>query len=167
MTRPYELEKDNAGVIPVAQIENEAGTASMPWKGEDNAGWMLIKGYPSGYENEEGILFASEARTASVESDDQENLYHKGIHVILDVTDSSDTPSIVLKIQGKDAAGNYYDLLESAAVTGAGSYVYKVMPWIAEVANESVADLLPKTWRVIVTHADADSITYSVCYSKG
>ena len=43
MVRPYSLEKDNDGVIPVAQIETDAGTATMPWKGKDNAGYINIK----------------------------------------------------------------------------------------------------------------------------
>jgi hypothetical protein len=115
--------------------------------------------------NLQGTLLASAARTETASSPDQTNYNGRGVHVILDVTASADTPSIVLKIEGKDAAGNYYTLLEGAAVTGDSTNVYKVMPWIAAVANVSAADLVPRTWRVTVTHADADSITYGVYYA--
>ena len=42
MTRPYDVEKDQ-GNIPVPQIETDAGTSTMPWKGRDNAGYVDIK----------------------------------------------------------------------------------------------------------------------------
>lgn len=52
-----------------------------------------------------------------------------------------------------------------AAVTGIGTYVYKIMPWATPLANEATADILPRTSHVTVTHANADSITYSVDYA--
>lgn len=115
--------------------------------------------------NQSGILLASAARTATISSPDQTNYNGRGAHVILAVTAASDSPSIVLKIEGKDAAGNYYTLLEGAAVTGTSTNIYKVMPWIAAVANVSAPDLVPRTWRVTVTHGDTDSITYGVYYA--
>jgi hypothetical protein len=115
--------------------------------------------------NLQGALLASAARTETQTGTDQVNYNGRGIHVVLDVTAVTDTPSIVLKIEGKSASGVYYTLLEGAAVTGTGTHVYKVMPWATPVANEAAADLLPRTWRVVVTHADADSITYSVDYA--
>lgn len=115
--------------------------------------------------NLEGVLLANQARTETVSSADQTNYNGRGIHVILDVIDITDTPSIILKIEGKSASGKYYTLLEGAAVTGTGTHVYKVMPWAENVANVSVSDLLPRTWRVTVAHDDADSITYSVDFA--
>jgi len=116
-------------------------------------------------DNTQGALLASAARTATQTTADQTNYNGRGIHVILDVTSITDTPSIVLKIEGKSASGVYYTLLESVAVIGTGTHVYKVMPWATPVVNEAAADLLPRTWRVVVTHADTDSITYSVDYA--
>lgn len=115
--------------------------------------------------NLQGTLLASLARTATVSTADQVNYNGKGIHIILDVTALADTPSIVLKIEGKSASGIYYTLLEGAAVTGTGTNIYKVMPWATPAANVAAADLLPRTWRVTMTHADTDSITYSVDYA--
>jgi len=115
--------------------------------------------------NLSGVLLASAARTETLTTADQTNHNGRGIHIVLNVTAITDTPSITLKIEGKSASGIYYTLLEGAAVTGTGTYVYKVMPWAAPVANQAAADLLPRTWRVVITHADADSITYSVDYA--
>lgn len=115
--------------------------------------------------NLQGTLLASQARTETQTTPDQTNYNGKGVHVILNVTAVSDTPSVTLKIEGKSASGVYYTLLEGAAVTGTGTHVYKVMPWATPAANEAAADLLPRTWRVVVTHADTDSITYSVDYA--
>ena len=65
-------------------------------------------------------------------------------------------------IQGKDAAGTYYDILASAAVTAISTTVLRVYPGLVAVANGAISFPLPKTWRVEAVAADADSITYSV-----
>ena len=108
------------------------------------------------------IIAASAARTATYTSADQVDPNAEGLHLIINVTASADTPSIVPKIQGKGPLGNYYDLLVGVAMTGTGTQVLKLGPGIAPVANGASADYLPDIWRVVVTAADADSITYSV-----
>lgn len=114
----------------------------------------------------EGTLLASAARTATISSSDVSNGRRNGIHIILDVTAITGAPSITLKIEGKDAAsGKYYTILESAAITGVSTNIYKVFPAATAAANSVVNDVIPKTWRVTVTHTNADSITYSVGYS--
>jgi len=116
--------------------------------------------------NIEGTAFASAARTATVSCDDITNLGGKGIVVILDVTASAATPSITLKVQGKDPVSEeYYDILESAAVTGTSTNVYRVHPDLTASPNLIAKDVIPKTFRITMTHSDADSITYSVGYS--
>lgn len=115
--------------------------------------------------NLQGTLFASQARTATETGADQTNYNGRGIHLILNVTSIMGAPSIVLKIEGKSASGVYYTLLEGLPVTATGTHIYKVMPWATPIANEASADLLPRTWRVVVTHGNADSITYSVDYA--
>ena len=108
-------------------------------------------------------LFGSAARTATVNGDDQVNGGARGVVVVIDVTAASATPSVVFTIQGKDpATGKYHTLLASAAVTGAGTTVLKVFPGATAAANAAANDCLPAIWRVIATHGDADSITYSV-----
>lgn len=107
-------------------------------------------------------LLASAARTATLQSSDQTNYNGRGLHVVLDVT-SAGTGSITLTIQAKDAlSGKYYTLLAGAAVTTNSTNVYKVYPGFPATANVSANDLLPRTWRIDVTHNNGNSITYSV-----
>jgi len=113
-------------------------------------------------ENATDTVLSSAARTASINSADQTNLNYRGVQVIIDATAASATPSLTVKIQGKDpVSGKYYDLITSAAITGISTTVLKVYPGITASANAAVSDVLPKTWRVSVTAANTDSITYS------
>lgn len=110
-------------------------------------------------------LLESVARAAAVAvaTDDQKNTEYHGLHLVIDVTAVTATPSVVPKIQGKDrVSGKYYDLLVGAAITAEGTTVLKVFPGASPVANAVANDHLPRVWRVVLTHADTDSITYSV-----
>lgn len=112
-----------------------------------------------------GTALASAARTATVSSADITNYNGHGLLVFFDCTASAVTPSITLKIQGKDpASGKYYTILESAAITGTATNVYRVDPLLTAAANTIAKDLVPDTFRITMTHSDADSITYSVGY---
>ena len=111
-------------------------------------------------------LFTSKARTATENSPDQLNPSASGLHLVIDVTAATDTPSVVFTLQGKcPVSGKYYTILASSAITGTGTTVLKVFPGSAVAANATANDILPKHWRVIATHADADSITYTVTAS--
>lgn len=113
--------------------------------------------------NEPRTLLASAARTATVATADQSNTEHRGVHVIIDVTAASATPSVVATIQGKDElSGQYYTILASAAITGTETRVLRVFPGATAATNLVANDVLPSTWRVNLVHADTDSITYSV-----
>lgn len=108
-------------------------------------------------------ILASAERTETVSAPDRTNTTARGIHVIIDVTAATATPSVVFKVEGKDqVSGKYYTLLESAAITGTGTTRLTIYPGAAATANVSVPDVLPKNWRVTATHADTDAITYSV-----
>lgn len=111
----------------------------------------------------EVTLLASAARTATVNTADQTNYGFRGLHVIIDATAASLTPSVVFTIQGKDSlSGKYYTILASAAVTGISTTILRVFPGATASANVTANDQLPTTWRVNCVHADTDSITYSV-----
>lgn len=113
--------------------------------------------------NIEETILASAARTASVNSADFVNYNARGLHLILNVSALAATPSITVSIQGKDAiSGTYYNILTSAAITTTGINILKLYPGISAIPSQSASDILPRTWRVAVTNADADSITYSV-----
>lgn len=108
-------------------------------------------------------LFASAARTATVNGDDVIGEPGRGLHLTINVSAVDATPSVVFTLQGKDtASGTYYTLLASAAITGTGTTVLKLYPGLSASANAIANDVLPSVWRVIATHADADSITYTV-----
>ena len=113
--------------------------------------------------NRDITVYASTARTATPTATDQTNVGGRGLHLVINVTAVSATPSVVFTIEGKDELSDaYYTLLTSAAITGTGTTTLKVYPGLTAAANTVASDILPRTWRVSATHADSDSITYSV-----
>lgn len=108
-------------------------------------------------------ILASAARTATNNTSDLTNYNARGLHLVINVSAVTATPSVTFTIQGKDeVSGSYYTVLASAAITGTGTTVLKVYPGLTAAANTVANDVLPRTWRLLATHADADSITYSV-----
>ena len=109
-------------------------------------------------------VLASAARTATVASETFVNADGwRGLHLVIDATASAATPSVVFTIQGYSPLGDdYYTVLASAAITGAGTTVLRVFPGATAAANTVANDILPSLWRVNAVHGDADSITYSV-----
>lgn len=114
--------------------------------------------------NENPIVLASAARTATVESATFTNYNARGAHIVIDVSAITATPSIVVKVQGQNPANltQFYDILVSTAIVATGTTILKVYPGITTIPNASASDILPWGWRVRVEHADTDSITYSV-----
>lgn len=108
-------------------------------------------------------ILASAARTASVNSPDISTAGATGLIVVIDVTAITASPSIVPKIQMRDVlSGKYVDVLTGAAITGTGTTALYVDPRITAAANVAAAVPLGRVMRVVMTAADADSITYSV-----
>jgi len=119
------------------------------------------------HENEQGVLLASKARTATNYSDIQRNDVYRGVKVFIDATAKADTPSVTFSIQERDpVGGDFKTILTSAAVTDAitAPVVLTVYPGCVAVTNLVLNEPLPREWRVMATHADADSLTYSVGY---
>ena len=113
----------------------------------------------------EGILFASAVRTTTQTSEGISAYNGVGVVVVLDVTNVN-TSSLVLKIQRKDpASGKYIDVLTSGAVTTVSTNTYKVYPGLTAATNLTVNDIITGTFRVVVTHGNANNTTYSVGYS--
>lgn len=114
--------------------------------------------------NTEVTLLNSAARTTTQTSSDITTYNLSAIQIILDVT-TPGTGSITVSIDGKDpASGKYYNLLTGSAVTTAVTNVYTVDPNVPAVANVTAQKRLPRTFRIVVTHNNANSITYSVGY---
>lgn len=108
-------------------------------------------------------ILSSAARTAAVSSADYVNHGHRGVRLIIDVTADPGTAAVTFTIQGKNpTGGDYYTILASAALADVGVTTLTVYPGIAATANVSVSDVLPAEWRLNVTVADAESLTYSV-----
>lgn len=110
-------------------------------------------------------VLPSAARTATPDSFEFEapGVAYTGLHLVIDVTAVAATPSITVTVQGVDrVSGQVYTILESAAITAVSTTVLKVAPALTAAANTVANDLLPPIFRITVTHADADSITYSI-----
>jgi hypothetical protein len=111
-------------------------------------------------------VYASAARTATPTAATFPAGRFKSLHLVIDVTAVTATPSVVCTVDALDpVSGKYYNLLTSAALTESGSpytRVLKIGPGLPVTANVSANDVLPSTVRVTMTHADTDSITYSV-----
>ena len=104
----------------------------------------------------------SASKTATYTSADQTNSNWGGVIVFINTSafvSGTFTPSI----QAKDpVSGNYYTILTGAAISGTGLVTLKVHPSITAVVNASVADVLPLTWRVVMTGATTPSATFSI-----
>lgn len=112
---------------------------------------------------ESRTMLASAARITTVTGDPQVNLLHRGLHLVIDLTVLAATETVTPKIQGQDpASGKWYDLLVGAAIAATGTPVLKLYPGITVAANVSVSDVLPTTWRVVLTHSSTGAHTYSV-----
>jgi hypothetical protein len=108
-------------------------------------------------------VYASAARTATPTAVTVGCGPNRGLHLVIDVTAITASPSVVPTIDGYDPlSGIYYNLLTGSAITGTGTTILKIYPGIATVANGAASDVVPETIRITMTHADADSISYSV-----
>lgn len=115
------------------------------------------------FDKREVRVYESAARTATPTAAGIDAAYARGVHVVVDVTAVSATPSVVPTIDGYDTlSGKWFNLLTGSAITATGTTVLKVYPGIAAVANAAASDVIPNRIRVVMTHADADSATYSV-----
>ncbi len=113
-----------------------------------------------------GTVYSSAARTANPTKQILNNKGARGVLVVIDVTAITSTPSVVFTIQGYDpTSGKYYTILASAAITGVGTTVLRVHPELTGSANTIAKDFMPPRWAVDATHANGNSITYTVSYA--
>lgn len=126
-------------------------------------GWAYNENYDDRWRNNTQVpLLTSASRTATNSTPDQTNYNACGLHVVLDVTVAG-TGSITLEIDEKDpTSGKYIPILTGVAVTSVSTTVYKVFPGATAVANSVANDIVPRTYRVTVTHNNSNAITYSV-----
>lgn len=105
---------------------------------------------------------SSAARTATTSSAALTYYAIKGLQIWLKVTAITATPSITLSVECQNPIdGTYMTLCTFAAVTTVSDNLYQIYPGLASSGN-SFNGLVSRVFRITVTHADADSITYSV-----
>lgn len=102
-----------------------------------------------------GALITLTAASAGINGTDQLNVNHRAMLLFINVTAiTGTTPTLTVTIQGRDkTSGQYYTILQSAAISATGLTVLRVSPNLASVANLVAQDLLPDTWRVITAIA--------------
>lgn len=103
--------------------------------------------------------------SAAYKSDQTVNLKNqanKGVHVVLDVTAKTGTPTnITLTIKGKDeASAKFYTILAGGAVTGVSTNVYRVFPAAESYLNEVANDFIPLDWQITVVGSGVDVDNY-------
>lgn len=110
-------------------------------------------------------VLPSAARTATPANTNEYILTGKfrGLIVVVDVTAVTSTPSTVISIQGVDrVSGKTYAILDSAALVATGTTVLRVGAGLTAAANLVANDLVPPFIRIVATHGNANSMTYSV-----
>lgn len=111
-------------------------------------------------------VLPSAARTATPDSQEFEvvgNVPFEGLHLVIDATAVTSTPSITVTVAGVDrVSGKVYTILASAAIATVSTTVLRVGPALTAAANLVANDYLPAVFRVTVAHGNANSITYSV-----
>jgi hypothetical protein len=111
----------------------------------------------------EKVIYASAARTATPTAVVVNAGRSKELRIVIDVTAVSATPSVVFTVDMIDStSGKFPNIITSAAITATGTTVLTVALGVTVAANVAVSAPLPQNFRVVATHADADSITYSV-----
>lgn len=119
----------------------------------------MNSGYPT-YDTG-ALITMYDAGNLTESSGDQTNNFGSGVIVVANLTILAGNAT--LHIQGKDSAsGAYYDLLESAILTGNGTTVYTVYPGAPATSNVSVSSPLPAIWRVEAVLSSNGNVTGTV-----
>lgn len=107
-------------------------------------------------------LYTSAARTATPTAAEFDAQSAIGLHLVIDVTASSGTPSVVPTIAFQDTlSGKWITLLTGSAITGTGTTTLKILPGVTVSANVAVSDAIHGHMRLVMTHGEGSSITYS------
>lgn len=110
----------------------------------------------------ESPILASAARTVTTTSAVFTNPNFRAGHFILDITAGAGF-DIEFALQGRiPTVGTFYPILESASIVATGTTVFKVGIGFTPVAMLTANDLIPVQYRVVITHNNASSVTYSV-----
>lgn len=81
--------------------------------------------------------------------------------LMINCTARAGASSVVFTIAGV-MDGAAYTILASAAIAATGTTVLRIHPELTAAANTIAKDVLPQAIKVTATHANGDSITYSL-----
>jgi hypothetical protein len=108
-------------------------------------------------------ILPSAARTATIVSGVYSAEEAICTDIVINVTLDPGTASVTPKVEGKDPlSGEFYTILTGAAIAATGITVLRIGKDITAAANVAANAMLPAEYRVTVTAADAESLTYSV-----
>ena len=116
-------------------------------------------------------VFASAARTATETSGETRSGlksvsggHTRGLALVIDCTAVATTASVVFTLEVATGGAAFAVIATSAAVTTSGTAAVMVIhPDVAtDVANFADQGPMRTRWRLVATHGDANSITYSV-----
>lgn len=107
-------------------------------------------------ENMSVVISPSAAHTASFNSAVQTNYDHRGMALIINVTDVSgtETPTLVAKVQARDELSlNWIDIpsASTGSITATGQTLLTIYPGLTAAANAKVDYPLPRMFRVVYT----------------
>ena len=123
---------------------------------------LLVEEIMQAEVNYHATLLSSASRTATILTDGQHNLRARGVIVSVNVS-SAGTGSITATIQRYEpSTGTWVDMLASVAISTAVRTELTIYPGFTPAANVTATAVLPRLWRVSITHGNANAMTYSV-----
>jgi len=105
-------------------------------------------------------VFPSAVRAANNDSGEQQNQYARGAHIVIDMQAVPGVDTVTFTLEGKDAFGNWYTILASAALSAAAVTVLRVFPGLVAAANAAANDVIPRAWRLRAAHSAGTNFTY-------
>jgi hypothetical protein len=86
-----------------------------------------------------------------------------GAEFLVDITAITATPSVQMSIEAFDATSGKWVSMGAWATSfsSVSSQIFRWLPGLTS-AGRMINGILPRTWRLVATHADGDSITYSI-----
>lgn len=156
---------------PVSNIEPSTGVDGQSQRNGtvvDGQLWMFNgASWDRWYNNNQGTLWASAARTVTVSSPVMSNPNARGLLVFLNVTVASGTGGLIVRIQALDpVSGGVFSMnVAPTAVIATGLTVYGLYPSISTGLTQATSGVLPRVWQVTATVGDASSYTHSAGYS--
>ena len=107
------------------------------------------------------VVTMNASTAGTLNSGDLANYNHRGMQLVMNL--GSNTASVTVAIQGKDAASSqYYTILQSAAIMSPGLTRLIVYPGLTATTNVIANDVLPRTFKIVVTITGGGAVTGTV-----